>query len=72
MSDGSMFRAYVCNICLPEVAMHHAQLASRRDHPFCPSLVDYHQNRLSRRDRGRGIIGDRGRARGRGVRDDCS
>ena len=73
MSDGSLFRDYVCNMCLPTVAMDHAHCASREVHPYCLSLVEYNaarQNRFSGRGGGRGDRGDgRGdRGGGRGDR----
>ena len=70
MSDGTIFRDYVCNACLPSVAMFHAQLASRESHPFCSSLVEYHHARRGHfNGRGQGLLrgrrgGDRGGSRG--------
>ena len=66
MSDGTIFRDYVCNACLPSVAMFHAQLASRNSHPFCSSLVEFHNGRGRHSNgRGRGFFrGNRGNYRG--------
>ena len=61
MSDGGVFRDYVCNVCLPGVAMFHSQLASRKV-PFCESLVDFYNRRDRFHNRGRGSFrGERGR-----------